>query len=265
MSNIISKITEFYQTYGPIKNINVSEIIPSDILSAEEIFEYSFGASKVIATDGRFADLYNTSNASGQYFSHKLKIYVKDAELNVKDLTASLSHLGLTDDKHFVTYETKEYQAKFSNSFIASTIVMVNCKEVACINYSKAIKGEQTLDIRQIVEYNIDSIKEILNEDQGEKYFESSIRAEYENYIEDEGTLENLYLIIERYFLDIQMHREKGRYILAYNTLLKAIVQNEYIRIKTGTFSDKYKENIELINTYYREIIESLIDKYRGN
>ena len=97
------------------------------------------------------------------------------------------------------------------------------------------------------------------------RHYENSLRAEYENYMEDDGTLENLYLIIERYFLDIQMHKEKYRYILAYNTLLKAIIQNEYIRIKTGTFSDKYKDNIESINLHYREIIGNLIEKYRGN
>ena len=61
------------------------------------------------------------------------------------------------------------------------------------------------------------------------------------------------------------MHKQKARYILAYNTLLKAIIQNEYIRIKTGTFSDKYKENIESINANYKDIIGSLIEKYRGN
>ena len=136
---------------------------------------------------------------------------------------------------------------------------------MASLNYSKAIKGEQTLDIRQIAEYNIDAIREILGQTDEEKHYENSLRAEYENYMEDDGTLENLYLIIERYFLDIQMHKEKYRYILAYNTLLKAIIQNEYIRIKTGTFSDKYKDNIESINLHYREIIGNLIEKYRGN
>lgn len=265
MNNIISQIVDYYKKYGQIKYISVPEIIPSDILSAEEIFEYAFGDSHVIATEGTYADLYNNSNTNGKYFSHKLKIYAKEGDLNVKDLIASLAKLGLDDEKYYISYETKEYQARFSNSLIVSTILIVNCKEVATINYSKAIKGEQTLNINQIAEYNIDAIREILGQTDEEKHYENSLHAEYENYMEDDGTLENLYLIIERYFLDIQMHKEKARYILAYNTLLKAIIQNEYIRIKTGTFSDKYKENIESINANYKDIIGSLIEKYRGN
>ena len=265
MNNIISQIVDYYKKYGQIKYISVPEIIPSDILSAEEIFEYAFGDSHVIATEGTYADLFNNASTNGKYFSQKLKIYAKEGDLNVKDLIASLGELGLDDEKYYISYETREYQARFSNSMIVSTILIINCKEVASLNYSKAIKGEQTLDIRQIAEYNIDAIREILGQTDEEKHYENSLRDEYENYMEDDGTLENLYLIIERYFLDIQMHKEKSRYILAYNTLLKAIIQNEYIRIKTGTFSDKYKDNIESINLHYREIIGNLIEKYRGN
>ena len=265
MNNIISKIIDYYKTYGQIKYISVPEIIPSDILSPEEIFENALGDSYVIATEGTYADLFNNLTTNGKYFSQKLKIYAKEADLNVKDLIASLADLGLDDEKYYISYETREYQARFSNSMIVSTILIINCKEVASLNYSKAIKGEQTLDIRQIAEYNIDAIREILGQTDEEKHYENSLRDEYENYMEDDGTLENLYLIIERYFLDIDMHKENSRYILAYNTLLKAIIQNEYIRIKTGTFSDKYKDNIESINLHYKKIIGNLIEKYRGN
>ena len=266
MDSIISKLIEYYSKDKKCDVITVPEIMPRDILSAEEIFSYVFGDADIVITEGVYADLKKTSgmDISSGFFSRKLKVNAKNTDLNVKHIIESLEQIGITDENYFIKYDTEEYQARFSNSKIISTIVYVNCVELARINYSKAISGDQTIDVKNIIEYDISNLCDvILKINQAPNCYSERLKDEFENYIDDEETLENLYLFIDRYFLDIQMHKEKGRYIMAYNTLLEAIIQNEYIRIKTGTYSDKYKANIETINEYYHDIITNIVQKYK--
>lgn len=265
MDNIISKIIEYYKNIASVEVITTHDLMPRDILSSEEIFSFYLGNSDIIITDGVFVDLKNSNiDIKDGFFSRKLKVNSKKYDLNVKNVIESLDAFGINSENYFIEYETDEYHAKFSNTKITATIININCKEIARVNYSNAISGEQTVDVRNIVEYDLENLFEIINgKNDIVNIYDQKLKEEFENYIEDAGTLENLYLIIERYFLDIEMHKENGRYILAYNTLLEAIIQNEYIRIKTGTFSDKYKTNIEIINENYSDIIVNMIDKYK--
>lgn len=266
MDSIISKIIEYYKNMAKVETISTHDLMPRDILSSEEIFSFYLGDADIIITDGVFVDLKKTSNIDIKegFFSRKLKVNSKKFDLNVKNVMESLDALGINSEDYFIDYETDEYHAKFSNTKITATIININCKEIARVNYSNAISGEQTVDVRNIVEYDLENLFEIINGTTDFiNIYDDKLKEEFEDYIEDAGTLENLYLFIERYFLDIEMHKENGRYILAYNTLLEAIIQNEYIRIKTGTYSDRYKENIDIINENYSDIIVNMIEKYK--
>lgn len=266
MDKLIEKIIHYYKQMADTVLITNHEILPRDILSPEEIFEFYLGEADIFITEGKFFDLNKISNIDVKdgFFSHKLKVNAKNFKLNLKNVMESLEQFGINDTDYFIEYKTSEYNIKFSNSKIVATIVYINCKEIARISYSSAISGEQTVDIRNFVEYDLENLLELVDEGaKVQKIFHERLGEEFENYIEDAEVLENLYLIIDRYFLDIQMHQENERYILAYNTLLDAIIRNEYIRIKTGAFSDKYKSNIETISGYYRDIITNMVGKYK--
>lgn len=257
----ISILKKFYMEKGAHELENGYEGQSKNTFSEEELFYLSKYKKLFTISGGNVLDFSKVSSTDyydGTGFFNTIRVIAKGYELNIKDVMESLRLLGINQENNYIIFDTDEYLAKFSNSKVNSSTVIVDNKLVATIFYYESLFGKELEVIPTIIEYNIDNIEEINNSVELKSEFKAMLASEMENYLSDDSTLENSYLLIERFLLEIEMHIRASRFLLAYRSLLRASQEADAIKVKTGVNSEKYIDYMNRINELYKEIREEL-------
>lgn len=251
---LVDKLNEFFKEEGLV-NVKQDFIeLNEDVLSYTELFFHLDNPNSISGSSLRVVNVGDISfsiQGSKESISSIYRIIDKRINtLNFRDIYNSLGVLLGDMNKFLFTFNSGEYHDLFLGSKISYVNIYANGFLLVKCKYLQTLNDEHVENIPFIVEYNLRNIHYVLGDSNNDiaSYSVDSLRdSELSRYVSIDNNIENEDLLFNSHFNESEIHYRDKRYVLAYISLIKANKDVQFIKAKTGIFSEKYISNMTKI------------------